>query len=135
MLSFKIIPSRAVYRQCQSKSIQRVLLSTSISRSNNAQEIEKVKHLLETKMSEIRDAEAKRQIEDQKPKLSDFSRPIVSTLIIGSIAYLSFHWVWWYLEKEEREKELKTKEEELAKIAPVRDSTEVNKKSWFRFWR
>ncbi|ODQ57208.1 hypothetical protein WICANDRAFT_71151 [Wickerhamomyces anomalus NRRL Y-366-8] len=127
---------------CQklSKNGPRALFSTSFPKSNNNEDLEKVKILIEQKMAELKRAEQKRIEDEKKPKLSDFTRPIVTTLIIGSITYLSLHWLWWHLEYKEREivlkEEMKSKEDELAALLQGQDTPKqtAGKKSWFRFW-
>jgi len=84
---------------------------------------------------------------------------LITTFLIGSIAYLTLHWAWWYLEYNEREEDLKSKlpshyssyitnltkaqlvqkEAELALLMKGQQEEESkkssSKSSWFRFWR
>ncbi|CDR40810.1 CYFA0S05e04742g1_1 [Cyberlindnera fabianii] len=95
-------------RGLSSSSVGRLASSPTIfNQHNNRDEIDKLNELIKVKLAQLEEDEKRRIIEESKPKLSDFQRPILLTLVIASTAYLAFHWAWWYLEYDEREKELK----------------------------
>ncbi|ONH67922.1 Inner membrane assembly complex subunit 17 [Cyberlindnera fabianii] len=132
-------------RGLSSSSVGRLASSPTIfNQHNNRDEIDKLNELIKVKLAQLEEDEKRRIIEESKPKLSDFQRPILLTLVIASTAYLAFHWAWWYLEYDEREKELKAqvkeKSDKLQKLLAETGQTDeegnkvVKKRSWWRFW-
>ncbi|QEU61185.1 Ina17 [Kluyveromyces lactis] len=88
------------------------------------------------------------QAEEQKTQetsLKKFVRPAWIFLLMGSIVYLSCHYVWWKLDYEEKELEYTHKvhqlESELAALNEAHNSlasSEKNSKGssrkWYKFW-
>ena len=88
------------------------------------------------------------QAEEQKTQetsLKKFVRPAWIFLLMGSIVYLSCHYVWWKLDYEEKELEYTHKvhqlESELAALNEAHNSSVSSDKNskrssrkWYKFW-
>ncbi|ODV72987.1 Ina17p CYBJADRAFT_168056 [Cyberlindnera jadinii NRRL Y-1542] len=114
----------------------RALSTGSALWNKNAQDIDRLNSMIRQKLLEMEELEKKRIEDAKKPKLADFTRPILLTLGISSIVYFSYHLLWWNLEYDEREAVLKElvreKELELQGAIEEQQASAPACKPWYR---
>lgn len=77
-----------------------------------------------------------------KPRIRDFKNPIIHTLLIASTAYMALNAVWYSLEYEHVEEDLRKEslalEQELQSALDDAQRDLLTQRSWgsiFSFWR